>query len=251
MSLRHLLTFVLAAGSAFAQDANYKLVFEENFDGAKLDTATWDIQSNSKQRGNYTDEAVSLKDGVLSITTWTENKADLTGRIKMKKSKYFDFRQGKIEGRLRFNPMHGISTLFVAGTDEEDTKSPQVNMDIFVSWGFEKGAAYMTGVNWKDPGNASEPKEAKQRNIVAVGKYWHTYGVEWDGSGYQFTMDGKTRMSVKNAKGIAAHRGIDLGCVLPAAEHAGPKGGYGPKERSKATYEIDWVKAWKYVPPAK
>jgi hypothetical protein len=69
MSLRHLLTFVLAAGSAFAQDANYKLVFEENFDGAKLDTATWDIQSNSKQRGNYTDEAVSLKDGVLSITT--------------------------------------------------------------------------------------------------------------------------------------------------------------------------------------
>jgi hypothetical protein len=250
MSLARLL-LVLFAAAAGAQESNYKLVFEDNFDGDKLNAEVWDIQSSSMQRGNYTAEAVTLKDGVLAITTWTENKADLTGRIKVKKSKYLDFQKGKIEGRLRFNPMHGISTLFLAGTDEEDTKTPKVTVDIFVSWGYEKGAAYMTGVSWKDPGNASEPKEAKQRNIVAVGKFWHTYGVEWDGAGYQFTIDGKIRMNVKNAKGVAAHRGIDLGCVLPGAEHAAPKGGYGTKERSKATYEVDWVKAWKFVPAAK
>lgn len=245
------LFLVVLAAAAGAQNANYKLVFEENFDGDKLNPEIWEVQSGPQSRGNYADEAVTLKDGVLVITTWTENKADLTGRIKMKKSKYFDFRQGKIEGRLRFNPAHGVSTLFLAGTDVEDTKIPKVSMDIFASYGYEKGAAYMTGVYWKDPGNASESKEAKQRNMVAVGKYWHTYGVEWDGAGYQFTMDGKIRMNVKNAKGIAAHRGIDLGCVLPGAEHAAPKGGYGPKERSKATYEVDWVKAWKFVPPTK
>jgi hypothetical protein len=54
MPLPRLLLVVLAAvAGAFAQEANYKLVFEDNFDGVELNTETWDIRSgNWYGRGN-------------------------------------------------------------------------------------------------------------------------------------------------------------------------------------------------------
>ncbi len=252
MRLPYLLLFVLLTSVAVAaEEANYKLVLEDNFDGGKLNAELWDVKSGAKQRGSLTDEAVSIKDGVLTITTWSDTKVDFTGSIKMKKAKYFDFRRGKVEGRLRFNPTQGVTVFFGNDTDEEAKQQPQVNIDVFTSFGYEKGATYMSGVSWKDPSKSADKKEVEQRNTASVGKYWHTYGVEWDDAGYRFTMDGKVRMNVKNPEGIASQRGIELGCALPAGEHAAPKGGYGPKGKSKATYEIDWVKAWKYVEPPK
>jgi len=246
-----LLALVLFAGTAFAQDANYKLVLEENFDGNKLDSEIWEVRSGAKQRGSFTDEAVELKDGLLTITTWTDNKVDFSGSIKMRKAKYFDFRQGKVEGRLRFNPTKGVTAVFGNDTDEDATKEKQVKIDIFVSFGYEKGGAYMTGVTWNTPGKPAEKKELNQRNLTSVGKFWHTYGVEWDSAGYRFTMDGKLRMTVKSSDGIDARRGIELASPLAAGESAASRVGYGSKEKSKAIYEVDWVKAWKYVPPTK
>jgi hypothetical protein len=240
---------VLLAAVAGAQEANYKLVFEDNFDGDKLNREVWEVRTGNKQRGNYTDEALDVKDGLLSITTWTENKVDFTGLIKIKKAHYLACRQGKVEGRIRFNPAQGVSTVFSQETDIDDLKLPQVNIDIAVAFGYEKGAAYHTGVSWKNPDGPR--KELGQKNTVTVGKFWHTYGVEWDDSGYRITLDGRTRMTIKNAEGSATPRGIELGCALPARENASPKGGYGPKDRSKASFDVDWVKAWRYVPATK
>ena len=251
MPLPRLLLVVLAAvAGAFAQEANYKLVFEDNFDGVELNTETWDIRSgNWYGRGNCTGDALAVKDGVLSITAWTEKKLHWSGRIKMKKAHYFDFRQGKVEGRLRVNPTPGVCAIFSNNTDEEDDKQPRVLVEIFSSWGGEKGRAYSTGISWADPSNAGQKKEQKREHEVSFGKFWHTYGVEWDGAGYRFTMDGKLRMTVKNPEGIDVRLGITLGCMLPTPEQTTYD--FGAKGKSKPIYEIDWVKAWKYVPPTK
>jgi hypothetical protein len=248
MPLPRLFLVVLAA-AAGAQNANYKLVFEDNFDGDKLNAEVWETEVRTKAKANYTEEAVTLKEGILTITTWTENKAHLSGSIKMKKAHYFGLRQGKVEGRLRFNPTRGISTLFGHSTDAEDDKLPQTHINIFASWGYEKGGSYVNAVSWKDPGKPDQRKEQNQEHKASVGKFWHTYGVEWDEAGYRFSMDGKLRMTVKDAKGVAAQRGIWLATSLPDTENS--KSNFGSKETSKATYEIDWVKAWKYVPPTK
>lgn len=244
-----LLFFAGAIGTA-AEETNYKLVFEENFDGNKLDQETWEIRSGDwSGRGNCTGEALTVKDGVLSVTAWTENKLHWSGRITMKGSRYFDFRQGKIEGRLRVNPTPGVCAIFSNNTDEKDAKQPQSSIQIFSSWGQEKGRAYTTGISWADPSYAGQKKEKKQEQEVAFGKFWHIYGVEWDEAGYRFTMDGKLRMTVRNAEGIAARRGITLGCMLPEPENT--KANFGPKEKSKLLFEVDWVKAWQFVPATK
>ena len=251
MRLARLLLVLLAvAAGAFAQDANYKLVFEDNFDGVKLDPETWDIRSgNWYGRGNCTGDALTVKDGVLSITAWTENKLHWSGRITMKSSRNFGLLQGKVEGRLRVNPTPGVCAIFSNNTDEKDAKQPQMGLEIFSSWGHEKGRAYSTGIGWADPNNAAQKKERKQEHEVSFGKFWHTYGVEWDETGYRFTMDGKSRMTVKNPEGIAARRGITLGCMLPEPENT--KADFGPKGKAKPLYEVDWVKVWERVPAAK
>jgi beta-glucanase (GH16 family) len=251
MRLARLLLVLLAVtASAFAQEANYKLVFEDNFDGGKLDTETWDIRSgNWYGRGNCTGDALALKDGVLSVTAWTENKLHWSGRITMKSSRNFGFLRGKVEGRLRVNPTPGVCAIFSNNTDEKDAKQPQMGLEIFSSWGHEKGRAYSTGIGWADPNNGAQKKERKQEHEVSFGKFWHTYGVEWDEAGYRFTMDGKSRMTVKNPEGIAARRGITLGCMLPEPENT--KADFGPKGKAKPLYEVDWVKIWERVPAAK
>jgi beta-glucanase (GH16 family) len=251
MPLPRLLPVLLAvAAGAFAQEANYKLVFEDNFDGVKLNAETWDIRSGSWYgRGNCTGEALAVKDGVLSITAWTEEKLHWSGRITMKNSRNFGFRQGKVEGRLRVNPVTGVCPIFSCNTDEKDAKQPHVGIEIFSSWGQEKGGAYSTGIGWEDPNNADQKKARKQQNSFTFGKFWHTYGVEWDEAGYRFTMDGKSRMTVKNPEGIAARRGITLGCMLPMPEQKSYD--FGPKGKAKPLYEVDWVKVWERIPAAK
>ncbi len=250
MRLHSLLFLVIFTGAALAQESNYKLVFEENFDGNKLDPETWDIRSgNWYGRGNCTGDALTVKDGVLSITAWTENKLHWSGRITMKNSRNFGFLQGKVEGRLRVNPVTGVCPIFSSNTDEKDAKQPQMGIEIFSSWGQEKGRAYSTGIGWADPNNAAQKKERKQENSFSFGKFWHTYGVEWDGAGYRFTMDGKVRMAVKNTEGIAARRGITLGCMLPMPEQKSYD--FGPKGKAKPLYDVDWVKVWQFVPATK
>jgi hypothetical protein len=242
------LLLVLLAAVAGAQEANYKLVFEDNFDGDKLDPEIWEARTgNWYGRGNCTDEALAVKEGLLSISAWTENKAHFSGRITLKKSRHFGLRQGKVEGRLRFNPTPGICSIFSNNTDEEDTKLLQVGVEIFASWGQEKGRAYTSGVSWKNPGG--QKKTQVQENNASVGKFWHTYGVEWDDAGYRFTLDGRVRMTIKNAEGSAARRGIGLGCMLPSPENTTIN--FGPKGRSKAICEVDWVKVWQFVPTTK
>ena len=240
------LLLVLFAAVASAQESNYKLVFEDNFDGDELNAETWEAESAPHGKGNRTGQAVDVKDGVLKITTWTEKTGALTAYIRMKRPRFFAFRQGKVEGRIRFNPMQGITSSFELGTDAAESSTSQVDVTIFSVHGYEQGLIYNTTLAWKNPG---APREAiSQANKVAVAKFWHTYGVEWDDAGYRFTLDGKVRFTAKSSEGTGRQRGIELGCGLPSSA---PKGGYGSKDRSKATYEIDWVKAWERTSAAK
>jgi hypothetical protein len=245
MRLSSLLLILLAA-AAGAQDANYKLVFEDNFDGDKLNTETWVAESAPHGQGNRTEQAVTVKDGLLKITTWNDNTGTFTGYIRMKRTRFFAFRQGKVEGRIRFNPAQGITSSFELGTDEAESLKSQVTVTIFSVHGYEQGLIYNTSLSWKRPGETLQKIHQPQK--ISVAKFWHTYVVEWDDNGYRFMLDGKVRFTTKESEGTAGQRGIELGCGLPSL---GPKGGYGPKDKSKATYEIDWVRVWERVPAAK
>ena len=250
MRLARLLLVLLAvAAGAFAQDANYKLVFEENFDGDKLDGETWGTGSGKYRDGTYTEEAVSLKDGALTITTWTEKGIFYTGSINLKSGK-LALKQGKIEARLRFTPVPGMKMLFWSDPDNLDRDQPnKVRFTIFEAFSGARGA-YQVGLSWADQNNPDEKKGGGQQFPVTTGRFWHTYGLEWDDAGYRFTLDGKIVLTDKKAVRSITRRSILLQSDVASKAEA-PKGTYGSKEKSKNIYEIDWVKAWERVPAAK
>jgi beta-glucanase (GH16 family) len=243
------LLLILIAAAAGAQDSNYKLVFEENFDGDKLDGETWSTGSGPYRDGNYTDKAIGVRDGVMTITTWTEKGTFYTGSINLKSGK-LAVTQGKIEARLRFTPVPGMKMMFLSNTDYLDREQPnKIAFKIFEAFSGAKGG-YMAGLEWTDPDNPNEKKGIKQSFSVTAGKFWHTYGVEWDDTVYRFTLDGKIVLTEKKAIRSDARRGITLQSDVTSKAEA-PKGDYGSKERSKNIYEVDWVKAWQRVPAAK
>jgi beta-glucanase (GH16 family) len=245
----HRLLLVLLAAVAGAEEASYKLAFEENFDGSKLDEETWSTNSGIYRDGTYTDKAIGIKDGVMTITTWTEKGIFYTGAINTKSGK-LSVKQGKIEARLRFTPVPGMKMMFRSNTDYLDRDQPnRVGFNIFEAFSGAKGG-YLVGLSWGDPEDPDEKKGIKQSFAVTAGKFWHTYGLEWDDSGYRFTLDGKIVLTDKKAMRSITRRGINLQSDVTSKAEA-PRGGYGSKEKSRNIYEVDWVKAWERVPAAK
>ena len=245
-----LLLVILFAAAVGAQESRYKLSFDENFDGDELDEQTWSKANPGVYRdGTYTDKAVSIKEGVMTITTWTENGIFYTGGINLKSGK-LAVKQGKIEARLRFTPVPGMKLLFWSNTDSLDNDQPnKVNFSIFEAFSGAKGA-YQVGLSWDDPDNSKEKKGVKQQFPVTAGKFWHTYGLEWDDAGYRFTLDGKIVLTDKKALRTSTRRTILLQSDVASKAEA-PRGTYGSKEKSKNIYEVDWVRAWERVPAAK
>ena len=249
MRLPLLPTFALLAACALTHGADYRLSFEENFSGDKLNSEVWNVSSGSHQRGTYTDQALDLKDGVLTITTWTDKGTCFTGGIATKSGNFVAFRHGKIEGRLRFNISPGISTSFGSFTDQEFPQQTPVLINLVEAFAGDKGA-YMTAVYWTVPSNPNEHKQTKQKVVGPEGVSWRTYGVEWDDAGYRFTLDGKIVATDDKSMRCDTPRGLMLRSV--AFGKASPaNGGYGPKNKSKNVYEIDWVKAWERTSAAK
>jgi beta-glucanase (GH16 family) len=243
------LLLVLFAVSAAGEEKNYKLSFEDNFDGDKINLETWDTKSGDYRDGTYTDQALSIKDGVMTITTWTEKGTFFTGGINTRGGK-LSVKQGKIEARLRFTPVSGMKLLFWSNPDYLDRELPNmVSFSIFEAFSGAKGA-YQVGLSWENPDNHAELKSIKQQFSVSAGKFWHTYGLEFDDGGYRFTLDGKIVLTDKKSIRSDRRRSIILQSDVASKAEA-PKGGYGSKEKSKNIYEVDWVKAWERIPAAK
>ena len=88
-------------------DGEWKLVFEDHFNGTTLDTETWNIEVNGDGGGNnelqyYCEKGVSVQNGNLVLTATKENykgKSCTSGRINCKHHTYFTY--GRIEARIK------------------------------------------------------------------------------------------------------------------------------------------------------
>jgi hypothetical protein len=84
---------------------------------------------------------------------------------------------------------------------------------------------------------------------ASVGGEWHDYGVEWDDSGYRFSFDGKVVWTDAKCPGSKAPQFLLLTSESNIKGWNGerPKEGYGLKDASKNTFEVDRVRAWQRV----
>lgn len=249
---------VLLGAAAFAAGPSFKLVLDENFEGAELDPKVWNIETGKRRDSLNSPKAVDLKDGVLKITTWTD--ADGTtycGFLTTRKK--FALVQGKVEARCRFSVQPGTQIAFwsqsptygKSGT-AAGAATDGVEIDIMETTGLKKGG-YQSVLHWGPYKHPTEKKASSVQHPANVGGAWHDYGVEWDDSGYRFTFDGKVVWTDAKCPGSKAPQFLLLTSEsnLKGWNGERPKEGYGLKDASKNTFEIDWVKAWERVPTAK
>ena len=248
----------LLAAAAVAAEPTWKLALDEGFDGPELNPKVWTIETGKRRDSLNSPKAVDLKDGLLKITTWTD--ADGTtycGFVTTRKK--FAVTQGKTVARCRFSVQPGTQIAFWAQSPTygrsgkaAGAAADGVEIDILETTGLKKGG-YQSVLHWGPYGNLEEKKSSSVQHPKPVGAEWHEYGVEWDDTGYRFTFDGTVAWTDVKCPGSKAPQFLLLTSESNIKGWNGerPKEGYGLKDASKNTFEVDWVKAWERVPAAR
>ena len=247
--MRTLLCLLLSS-AGLAAETKFKLVLEENFEGTALNEKICNIETGKRKDAVNSEKSVDVNNGQLTITTWTDTDGTTyCGFVTTRKK--FAITQGKTEARCRFAVAPGTQSAFWAQSETYGQGGPTaaatagVEIDILETTGVMKGT-YQYALHWGGYENPATHKESNQRFTTVAGKSWHVYGVEWDDAGYRFSFDGKVVATDKKCPGSKAPEYLLLTSESTAKSWNGerPKGGYGPKEKSKNTFEVDWVKAW-------
>jgi beta-glucanase (GH16 family) len=254
----NLLPCLLLGATALAAEPKLQPVLEDGFDGAELDAKTWNIETGKRRDSLNSPKAVDLKDGVLKITTWTDADGTTYCGFVTTRNK-FAVVQGRFEARCRFSVQPGTQIAFwsqsptygKSGT-AAGAATDGVEIDILETTGLKKGG-YQSVLHWGPYKHATEKKSSSTQHPANVGGKWHDYGVEWDDSGYRFTFDGKVVWTDAKCPGSRAPEFLLFTSESNIKSWNGerPKEGYGLKDASKNTFEVDWVKAWQRVPEAK
>lgn len=252
-----LVGILLAACPAFAADADWKLVLDENFDGTELDPKIWNIETGPRKDAVNSPGAVDVKDGRLVITTFTDEKGVTHCGFVTTRRKFF-ITQGRAVARCRFKVQPGTQVCFWSQSQTygrsggpEGAAEDGVEIDIMETTGLMKGA-YQYALHWGGYKPATH-KTSNHKFPNPVGSTWHDYGVEWDDTGYRFTFDDKVVATDKNCPGSKAPQFLLFTSEsnIKAWNGERPKKGNGSKEKSANIFEIDWVKAWERVTAAK
>ncbi|TAN37833.1 MAG: glycosyl hydrolase family protein [Verrucomicrobia bacterium] len=251
---RWLVGLLFTAGTTFAAAPGWNLTLDENFDGKELNPKIWSVETGQRRDAMNATDAVDVKDGKLVITTFTDEKG-VTHCGFVTTRKKFWVTQGKAVARCRFHVEPGTQVAFWAqsptyGKSGDPAKAAQdgVEMDIMETTGLMKGA-YQYALHWGSYTPVTH-KTSNHKFTDLVGAEWHDYGVEWDDTGYRFTRDGKVVATDEKCPGSKAPEFLLLTSESTIKSWNGerPKAGYGSKEKSTNTFEIDWVKVWERMP---
>lgn len=214
----------------------YTLVFADEFNGRKVDTALWNYREDRKLLSAQLPQNVSEGNGVLSIALrkQTDGKFSYTGGGIVSKRA---FRYGYFEVRARTTACAGWHSAFWAmAADPSNTYNAarRTEIDQFEIDGSEPHHISQGVIAWQ-PAIASAASEYKGIDIgrkfstVAfdTSAGWHTYGFAWDEQSVRFFIDGQqtdvaaypARENVHDALNlwltVIATRNVDDGC-LPA-----------------------------------
>lgn len=236
--------------------AGYSLVFADEFDGTVLDTTVWTPLEEQRRDALSTADAAAVRNGLLTVTTWTERGTHYTGFLST--AGKFEARYGYFEARIRFHSSPGSWCAFwllspSVGVPLGDPGTAGTEIDVVEhrvtdQSGWDALADMVAfNINWD---GYDEHWKNVQRVVALpdgapVQGVWHTYGVLWTETEYTFYVDHVPLWTTSTA---VSHRAQDLRltCEVDDATWAGdvPTGGYGSRATSVTKMEVDWVRAW-------
>jgi len=248
-----LLFLILASYTMAAPPAGYKLAWADEFDGASLDTNKWDYRRLGERRDalNVTN-AVSVSNGCLTITTYTEAGKHYAGMICTQDK--FEPVRGYWEARIRFDDEPGMGSAFwlqssTIGQPVDDPVKAGVEMDICEHRAVnEKGTNIANMVRQSLHWNGYHQFHKSSGQSTPVPKLdsgFHIYGLEWTSSEYRFYVDDKLTRTASDPIPISAAK--EFAILSSEVENGGraghiPRGGFGSLGTSKAKMVVDYVR---------
>ncbi len=229
-----------------------RLVLDDEFQGERLNDKYWTSESGPRKGAVNSPASVDVTDGVLRITTWTdESGATICGFVTTKAK--VSIRRGRTEIRCRYRIKEGTQAAFWLTSDTygksgtaKGAVADGVEIDIMETHGLMRGA-FQNALHW---GPYRHPTEAKaisfQHPTKHNGQYWQKYGVDFSDGTYRFTHNGRTIWNERSAPLTTAPQYLLLTSESNPSGWSGkrPEHGYGKKVESQNILEVDWVKAW-------
>lgn len=194
-----------AISSAQQKENEWKLVWNDEFDGPSLDYKKWEIEVNAFGGGNnelqiYTDrkENVRIEDGHLVLEARRDNhgiagtvREYSSGRIRSKHRG--DWKYGKFETRARLPAGQGVwSAIWMLPTDEKyGTWASSGEIDIMEFKGQEPDVVWGTlhyGSQWPGNKHTGDTYKLDKGNFTDD---FHIFTLEWEEDAIRWYVDGK------------------------------------------------------------
>ena len=208
--------------SQLPKEKKWKLVWNDEFNGVSLDTTKWGFRLHIMQTRHqtFTNEGVEVKNGLLYLNLIEkngqyysphlqtgENYLDrpgtpygngLTWPIGKIKPPKFMHKYGYYEIRCQLQKQSGWWSAFwlqspVIGSSL-NPKRAGVELDIMEN--FTRDNKISHNIHWNGYGADHKQKGSGDLPIKDTTKEFHTYGLEWNKSGYIFYVDGKESWKV-------------------------------------------------------
>jgi hypothetical protein len=218
----------------------YKLFWEDDFKGTKLDSTKWAVRAVGPRGVGYiTPDAIEIKDGKLNINAYMENDSLKISAVGTQGR--FDTTYGYFECRAQLPKTTGNWAAFWIQSQGissgEDPGKFGVEIDIFEYFKNQGGDFVSHNLHWAYGPN-QKSTGAFLSKVEDIGEGFHTFAVEWTPEKYAFFIDGLKYYEIKEA---ISH--IDEYIILsfePAHSLEDLKGATLPD-----SYIIDYVKVYK------
>jgi len=248
--------------------------WSDEFDGASLDLARWSYRATgSRHDGILTPDAVSVGDGALTIKTYTEEGTHYSGMISTHEHAAGGFEQayGYFEARVKFNSTPGQWSAFwlqspTIGSPLGDPATAGVEIDIAEARARCGTASAAPAPQTCSPANdisdriqqaliwdgyGAERKAAVKLSDPLTGlgnDSWHTWALRWTPTDLTFYYDNVPTWSSTGPISRRAQYIILSSEVGAFFAGAIPASGYGSRQTSTTSLQVDYVRVWNPAP---
>lgn len=243
------LFLILISINGFSQSKKgYSLVWEDNFNGTSLDTASWSHETaqpgwvnNELQR--YTNENIAFSDGKLQVVAKKENNEITSARLITKGKRTFTYGLFEINAKIP----QGTGTwpaLWMLGQNIDEVGWPACGeLDIMEHVGKHPRFIHSTVHN---PSGYGATPYTGILEIEDPFNTYHVYGMEWTSDFVDFFIDGKLVYHYKPEAKNNDTWPFDKPCFLIFNVAIGGTWG-GPDVDENifpAVMTVDWVKVY-------
>ncbi len=238
----------------------YRLLWSDEFAGTALDASRWTAFAGPRGDSETTPDAVAVKGGSLTMTTYTDAAGHHTAFLSTQGKLAATY--GYFEARIRFSDAPGEWCAFwlqspTNGDPKGDPGRAGVEIDVVEHRATDQGGwtalkdMVALNLNWDGygPDRQNRQKVMGLPDGAALQGEWHTYGVLWTDAGYTFYLDGIALWTLDEAVSRRSEE-LQLTCEVDDGGWAGnvPPGGYGPRATSTTGMQVDWVRVWQKGP---